>query len=32
VPLEAQIQPNILENFDVTGRKPNSEGGIAGLL
>ena len=30
--LEAQIQPNILEDFDVTGRKPNSEGGIAGLL
>jgi hypothetical protein len=30
--LEMEIQPNILEDFDVTGRKPNAKGGIAGLL
>ena len=28
--LEAQIQPNILEDFDVTGRKPNAKGGRIG--
>jgi hypothetical protein len=32
--LEMEIgnQDNILEDFDVTGRKPNADGGIAGLL
>jgi len=30
--MEIGSQNNILEDFDVTGRKPNSEGGIAGLL
>jgi hypothetical protein len=30
--LEAQIQPNILEDFDVTGRKPNASGGLNYLM
>jgi hypothetical protein len=32
--LEMEIgnQDNILEGFDVTGRKPNADGGIAGLI
>jgi hypothetical protein len=30
--IDMQSQDNILENFDITGRKPNADGGIAGLL
>ena len=30
--LEMEIQPNILEDFDVTGRKPNAKGGLNYLM
>ena len=30
--LEMQTEPNILENFDITGRKPNKDGGLNHLL
>jgi len=30
--LEMEIQPNILEDFDITGRKPNAEGGLNYLM
>jgi hypothetical protein len=30
--LEMEIQPNILEDFDITGRKPNASGGLNYLM
>ena len=30
--LEGETQTNVLEDFDITGREPNANGGIAGLL
>jgi hypothetical protein len=30
--LEMQTEPNILENFDITGRKPNANGGLNYLM
>jgi len=30
--LEMQTEPNILENFDITGRKPNASGGLNYLM
>jgi hypothetical protein len=30
--LEMQTEPNILENFDITGRKPNATGGLNYLM
>jgi hypothetical protein len=30
--LEGGAQTNVLEEFDITGREPNANGGIAGLL